>query len=121
MSGVVLVLAGIVGQLPLVIALLVGVVMAIRRRAQNPRAATFALIAAVVGLLAEALVIMVVVSSSLLPEIVASAHVPVALVGVVYRVVGIFVSLLAAIPWILITIALFGRSKPAQALPPVTG
>lgn len=109
-------LLAIVSQLPVVIVLVLGIVMAISRRRQNPAAAVLALVGFAMALLSQLIVISVSALASALPDLLAQAHMSAELLAVVFRFVNLTGSLLAAIGWVLVIVALFRR--PRTVSPP---
>jgi hypothetical protein len=112
-SSFITIVMGIVGQLPLLAVLVVGIVVAIRRRRANPRAATLALLGFVVALAVQLVTVAIVASTLLVPQFLASTHLDVGVVGWFYRGMAIVNSLLAAVAWVLVVIALYGGRKQA--------
>ena len=113
MSSFITIVMGIVGQLPLLAVLVVGIVVAIRRRRTNPRAATLALLGFVVALAVQLVTVAIVASTLLVPQFLANTHLDVGVVGWFYRGMAIVNSLLAAVAWVLVVIALYGGRKQA--------
>jgi hypothetical protein len=112
-SSFITIVMGIVGQLPLLAVLVVGIVVAIRRRRTNPRAATLALLGFVVALAVQLVTVAIVASTLLVPQFLANTHLDVGVVGWFYRGMAIVNSLLAAVAWVLVVIALYGGRKQA--------
>lgn len=110
-------LFAILSQLPVTIVLVLGIVMTISRRQRNPAAASLALIGFAVALLSQLITIVVVAIVPLLPQIIADAHIPISLLSSVIGVSNVVCSLLAAIGWVLVILALFRR--PAATSAPV--
>jgi hypothetical protein len=102
-------------QLPVMIVLVLGIVMAVSRRRRNPAAASLALIGFVVALLSQLITIVVAAVIPLIPKILAEDHLPASVLTSAIGVVNVVCSLLAAIGWVLVIVALFRRPAATSA------
>ncbi len=96
-------------QLPVLITLLVGFIIAITRWKKNPRVSLLAVIAFVIF---SVITILSVFSNSVLPYILYdNSNMDYATIGIIFSVISVLFNLLAAVSWILLLIALFGKKK----------
>ena len=93
-------------QLPVLITLIVGIILAITRWRKNPRVSLLSLIALLTILFVR---VVSTFTSSVLPIFLYST---VANPGIILSVLSIVYTLLSTASWVLLLIALFGKGKP---------
>ena len=96
-------------QLPVLIVLLVGLIIAITRWKKNPRVSLLTLLAII---LVSGITIVGVFTNSVLPYILYNnSDLDYSTIGIIFSVITVLFNLLSAGSWILLLVALFGKKK----------
>ena len=96
-------------QLPVLIVLLVGFIIAITRWRKNPRVSLLTLLAII---LVSGITIVGVFTNSVLPYILYNnSDLDYSTIGIIFSVITVLFNLLSAGSWILLLVALFGKKK----------